>query len=280
MEQTDVSGLPEMQTVIQVVDLASRAGRILLQSGAEIMRVENTVNHMMRSYGIDDYDMYTLTNGVFLTAYGYRSAIVREGMNIPAGIKHGYLRIYNVPRSSTDLSKVDAVNTLSRRIENDGVTIEQVQQRLDEIEKMKPPRIILRLLSAGIASGTICAMFGGNWSDSLIAGVIGFSYYILAILMERTKLSKLLTNAICGIVIAVLTVLSVKIGLALDMNIIIVGAIMPLIPGVAFVNGVRDIAYGDYLSGAIKLIDAAVIAFGIAAGVGAALAVFRYIGTV
>ena len=56
---------------------------------------------------------------------------------------------------------------------------------------------------------------------------------------------------------------------------VISGAIMPMVPGVAFANGIRDIADGDYISGAVRLLDAILRFICIAIGVGAAFTVYH-----
>ena len=48
----------------------------------------------------------------------------------------------------------------------------------------------------------------------------------------------------------------------------IIGGIIPLVPGIALTNGVRDIAGCDYLSGTIRGIEALLIGAAIALGVG------------
>ena len=154
------------------------------------------------------------------------------------------------------------------------------EKRLDEIEKAKPYKPIINLAAAAVASGAFSFLFGGSYTDALLAAVIGFSYYYIFILLDRTKLSKLLTNAICGCILALLTIGFTKIIPGVNMNMVIIGAIMPLIPGVSFVNAIRDIAAGDYISGAIRMIDAIVVAAGIAVGVGATIAVFTQFGII
>ena len=47
---------------------------------------------------------------------------------------------------------------------------------------------------------------------------------------------------------------------------IIIGAIMPLVPGIAFTTAIRDIYNADYLSGTIHLLDALITAVCIAVG--------------
>lgn len=57
----------------------------------------------------------------------------------------------------------------------------------------------------------------------------------------------------------------------------IVSSIMPLVPGVIFTTAVRDTLNGDYSSGAARMLEAAVVALAVAAGVGASMALFRYL---
>lgn len=60
-------------------------------------------------------------------------------------------------------------------------------------------------------------------------------------------------------------------GVACSLDKVIIGGIIPLVPGVALTNGIRDVANCDYLSGTIRAIDAVLIAAGIALGVGLVL---------
>ena len=254
----------------KAVDIAARAGTMLLRSGSDITRVEDTIRHMMVSFGVNKYDIFTITNGIFLSASADDAP---EGMG-------DYTRICEIPRNSSNLGKVDMINTLSRDIEAGRCDMEGAEKRLDQIEEAKPYKPIINLVAAAVASGAFSYLFGGSLTDALLSAAIGFSYYYLFILLDRTKLSKLLTNAICGCILALLTIGAVKLIPGVNMNMVIVGAIMPLIPGVSFVNAVRDIAAGDYISGAIRMIDAIVIASGIAVGVGMTIAVFTRIGVI
>ena len=55
-----------------------------------------------------------------------------------------------------------------------------------------------------------------------------------------------------------------------QLDYMIIGSIMPLIPGVPFTNAIRDIADGDYISGSVRMLDALLVFFCIAIGVGMA----------
>jgi uncharacterized membrane protein YjjP (DUF1212 family) len=61
-------------------------------------------------------------------------------------------------------------------------------------------------------------------------------------------------------------------------DIIIIGAIMPLVPGVIFTTAIRDTLNGDYASGTARMMEAVVIALSVAAGVGAGIRLFQFMG--
>ena len=53
---------------------------------------------------------------------------------------------------------------------------------------------------------------------------------------------------------------------------------MPLLPGVPFIKGVRDLIAGDLMSGVVRFFDATIIFISIAAGVGFVLEFWFRIG--
>lgn len=254
---------------IRVIDLASKAGRLLLESGSDITRVEDTISHILDAFGIKDYDLYTLTNGIFLSSLNKS----KEG-------KQDYTRIHTIPSQSTNLGRIDEINTLSRDIAEGRCTLDEAEKRLEKIQNAPPKKTIVRLLATALSCGAFCVLFGGVWRDAVVCAVIGFLYYFVAIRFEKTQLSKLLTTGICGIIFATLAIMSVHFGLCLNLDKVIIGDIMPLIPGLSTVNAVRDIAAGDYISGAVRIIDAVVITVGIAVGVGVSIIIFTAAGII
>ena len=49
------------------IEVALKAGCILLSSGAEIWRVEETVHRILEGYGLSGEDIFVLSNGIFFT---------------------------------------------------------------------------------------------------------------------------------------------------------------------------------------------------------------------
>ena len=63
-------------------------------------------------------------------------------------------------------------------------------------------------------------------------------------------------------------------GEAINLDTVVIGSIMPLVPGVAITNAVRDTLQGDYISGCARILEAFLKAAAIALGVGVAFAIF------
>ncbi|XIJ23002.1 threonine/serine exporter family protein [Lacrimispora sp. JR3] len=231
-----------------------QAGDILLENGAEIFRVEETMERICRYYGIESGNSFVLSNGIFTTAGNEREEI--------------FAKVQHIPVSGTHLDRVAAVNQLSREIEAGSVDLEEVKRRLKEIRVMPGKSKTMQIVASGVGSACFCYLFGGNLRDSGAAFLTGILLYLYVIFISAPRLSKIVGNIGGGALVtfACTTFYLLKIGEHL--NYMIIGSIMPLIPGVPFTNAIRDIADGDYISGSVRMLDALLVFFSIAIGVG------------
>lgn len=94
---------------------------------------------------------------------------------------------------------------------------------------------------------------------------------------SQRKTSKFITNIFGSALVTLVSLITFSIGLPVLYDKIIIGAIMPLVPGIALTTSIRDFFNGDYLSGAIHMIDAVLTAFCIAAGVGTVMTIYNLI---
>ena len=243
----------------RVLDLALKAGRISLSNGAEIFRVEETIEYICRHFGIEEMDAFVLSNGIFLTGY--------------SGGKEVYARVKHVPAAGTHLGIVAEVNDLSREITAGHVTIDEAFERLEEIDKMQPKSAKSQILAAGIGSAAFCYLMRGNIYDAIFTTIIAGLLQAGLVLAGKYKVSKIINNIVGGVFITVASVLVTLVPWPFQVNLdnMIIGCIMPLIPGVLFVNAIRDVASSDFISGIVKLLDALLVFVYIAVGVGFAL---------
>ena len=95
---------PDEELRRRIMDFIMAAGQTLLENGAEVFRVEQTMEIMARSFHLREFHVYVLTNGIFASAGTAEISEVR-----------------NVPVRTTHLGRVAAVNELSRQIAQTGI---------------------------------------------------------------------------------------------------------------------------------------------------------------
>lgn len=237
----------------EVFNLIASMGEILLKNGAEIFRVDETMKRVAKCYGIESFNSYTLANGIFA------SAVLNN--------KRYTAKIQFVPIYPIRLCIIDAVNQLSREIVENNCTPEEAYKRLNEIKNMKLTSNAKQIIAAGIGSGCFCSMFGGSLVDSLISFILGSILYLFVLKgADKITNSKIMRTIMSSAIVTFLAALFnlLKIG---NIDLMIIGSIFPLIPGVPLTNSVRCFLEDDYLTGIIRLVDAVLVTMCIAAGV-------------
>ncbi|MFR9067440.1 MAG: threonine/serine exporter family protein [Faecalibacterium prausnitzii] len=114
---------PDEELRRRIMDFIMAAGQTLLENGAEVFRVEQTMEIMARSFHLREFHVYVLTNGIFASAGTAEISEVR-----------------NVPVRTTHLGRVAAVNALSRQIAQTGMTLDEAESRLVLARRMPLPQ--------------------------------------------------------------------------------------------------------------------------------------------
>ncbi len=245
----------------EVFLFALKVGRMLLESGAEVFRVEETIKRICQYYGLESAEPFVLSNGVFLTMGDQREA--------------QFAKVIHVPVNNSNLAKVVELNELSRQIVRGNYTLEEAKQQLVRIEQLKNNPVPLRILLGGISTGCFSILFGGGIKESIAAFVIGVILYAFLAVSRDKKLSKIVCNITGSALVSALCTLTIHLGLADYLQPLMVGCIMLLVPGMAFVNGIRDFANGDYIAGSVRLTDSLLVFGCIAIGVGVVFSLYQ-----
>lgn len=232
----------------EALEVASLAGHIMLENGAEIARVEQVMDRIASTYGADSRNFFVLSNGIFTTG-------------------NHYAHVEHIPFHGTQLDKVVAVSDLSRHIEKGCFSLSEVAQRLRQIRLLPAHPAWEQILASALGSGAFCAIFGGSLIDCAISTIIGMLLWTMVLFFSIPFLSKITSNIVGGIFVTILCIISYHLPLNVHLGNIIIGAIIPLIPGVPFTNGVRDLAAEDYIAGGTRLADALMVFLCIALGV-------------
>ena len=242
-----------------VMEVAMKAGRLLLENGAEIFRVEETMERICRYYHVENPSFFVLSNGIFMTGGG----------GVPGG-RH-FAHVEHIPVKGAQLDRVVAVNQLSREIEGGRCTLSEADACLNAIARMPGKKRWQQILASGVGSACFCILFGGSGMDSAASFLAGLLLYAYVLLLSAPYMSRMIGNVLGSAACVALYAL----GLGDDLSHMIIGAIIPLIPGIPFTNGIRDLADGDYISGSVRLLDALVTFLCIATGVGVVIALYH-----
>lgn len=235
-----------------ILDQLLNIGELLLQNGAEISRVEETVSRMGLAYGASEMHVFVITYSIVVTMRLADGTCLTQTRRIghPAG---------------TDYFRLEACNALSRRCSRAPLPLEELQSEVERIREQ--PRSRLRIYGGSmLAVGSFTLFFGGGPADMLVSMVFAAVTCLLQEYLMPVCMNRVIFNLICALLIGLGTCGCVLLWPALQLDKIMIGYIMLLIPGLAITNSIRDILVGNTISGALLLTESLLWAGALASG--------------
>ena len=243
----------------QVLEIAITAGRILLCSGAETSRVEDTIVRICALR-----EMTTVS--VFCTP----SVIIVS--NEFAG---DFTCMYRVIRRGTDLGLISEINKLSFSFADWQYdyteTMNILREKLDR--PLRP--IYVEPLSSGLAAACFAVVLGGDFYEFIGAFFAAATAMFVLKEIAPFRPSSFWETTLAGVILCAVAVFFHKLIPGNSTEKMIVGAIMPFLPGVAFTNGLRDYMAGDLMSGNTRVSEALLLVGGLAIGMAAVLGIWH-----
>lgn len=235
-----------------VISCLLDVGELLLSNGAGVSRVEDALERLGNAFGFKRCDIHAINSSIILT------------MTTPCGnIETQARRIHSI---TTNLYAVEQANDLSRKICSGKADLAMVRERVEEIRKAKvyPPTLIY--LGFAIAGSFFTLFFGGSWRDLCAAIPLALLLHFFQRILIRSRANQMVENIILSAILTAGALLGSRLFPFLNADMIIIGNIMLLIPGLAFCNGTRDMIMGDTISGLLTLCDALLRALSIGIG--------------
>lgn len=250
----------------RLLQFAVEMGELMLSSGAETSRVEQTME-LILGCGNFKADIYATPTGIF-------TSILKEDGSTYTNIK----RINNF---GTNFSKLDLVNSLSRKFCANQMDLEEAFEQLHGIKNADEFGKVAKVFATSATSAFFVLVFGGRLGEFILAGLSGFVLGLVSLFIIHKNLSKFTIPFIGGIASVTFAFLLHSLtGMGGNMGVVIIGSIMPLVPGLAITNGIRDTIEGDLVSGVSRIADAFIVAALIASGVGIVISVYTSYGGV
>lgn len=236
----------------EVLSAAMDIGEHMLRSGAEVYRVEDCIRRICYAYGASSVDVFCITSSMLLS------------IDFPE--EHRISQTRRIESYTTDLTRVDRLNQLSRRMCAERLDHVAFRTALDEILSVKRYGYLSEMAAFALVASSFTVFFGGSWHDALISAVIGVVLKATVHFTSIVNFNRVLSNLISSFVMSVLALLSVRVGLARSSEMIVIGNIMLLIPGVLLTNSLRDMISGDTMTGILRFAEAIILALAIAGG--------------
>lgn len=239
----------------EMLEISLLAGEILLSSGSEIYRVEETMSRMCKSYGYN-CEIYVTPSGIFMTCSG-------------GGDNEVVTHIKRIKQQALDLHRIQLVNSFARKIENSPVTYDESLKVLKDIKSLQYFKFPTRLICSGLTAFSLGILFKGNFFDGCIAGIISMCIYIFNSMISKVGNFQFLQLFISGLLAGGTSLAASNIFTGVHSDKITLGAIMVLLPGLSLTNGIKDALYGDIVSSVARIGDAIYTVAALGAGVAA-----------
>lgn len=239
------------------MDSAALAAQTILESSGETYRAEETALRMCRAFGLLESQIMAFPTGFVLSAL---SEGTRE------------TRVCRISERSIRLDRIDEVNAISRRTEAAKLDAEGAFSELTALRERPGIKFWLSCLFYGLSAAFFSVMFGGLYVEFLLALVIGFLVQTAQIPLVNRQVPSQLRPFLLGFFAAITALLALRL-LPASQEAVITGVIMPLLPGLAMTNAVRDSIRGDIISGLARGADALIASIMLSAGVAVALLV-------
>ena len=246
-----------------LAETAALAGELMLSSGAETFRAEDTMVHILKKGTSARVTPVALTTSIMVT--------LEDSDQEPLTI------VRRVPSGSTKLSRIAKINEISRDFCADVITLEEAYYELTHLKNSEYTPLIYNIGTVCICLG-FSLFFGGGLSEMIAAAIIGVLQALIVTLGKRIKGDGFIMNCInCACMAFLCMILKNSIFMNMNTDIVIISCIMPLVPGVAITNAVRDTLHGDYISGSARTLEAFLKAASIAIGVGIGMMLYRFL---
>lgn len=246
-----IKRINDMETKKKIMHQLLEVGEMLLSSGAEISRVEETMARMGAAYGAEKTDVFAITTSIVVTMIFKNGEMLTQTRRV-------------IPSGGTDFTRIEELNELSRRCCARPLSAEELTREVERIKKMSPGKAYFYGGSM-LAVASLTMFFGGNMLDGGVAAVAAILICLLqkrfAPLCGNNVIFNFFASWITGCLICILSMI-----FPVHVDKVIIGDIMLLIPGLALTNAVKNMLTGDTVSGTMRLAESVLWAGALAGG--------------
>ncbi len=234
-----------LQTILDI-------GEEMVVAGAEVNRVEDSIERMCMAYGCDRVNAFIIVSNMQVTVQTPEGKIITQ--------------IRYVIRHDVNFDRLDYLNDLSRYVTGNTPDVEEMKRKLEEVMNRPKQSPLLGMFGAICAASGFTVFFGGTVLDAVAAGIMAVLIVLSRDAIATQERNQLVLHFIVSLIAGIVAIILVRMEIGTHPELIMMGGIMLLIPGIAMTNAVRDMLTGDTASGLLRLANALLAAAAIACG--------------
>ncbi len=236
----------------KLLNFTCEMGRSLLQNGAEIYRVEESIHLILKAYGYQQTEIFAIPSCIII--------------NIQGGARN-HNKAIRIKTTTNNLHRLNDLNALCREICAETPSMEVANRRLRQVMEEPAYPWQVSYLAHAMVAFFFTLFFGGTLLDALVAIPCGTAVKFTVFRMKRLRANAFFTNLLAAALLTCSPLLAIAVGLHVNLDAVIIGGIMLLVPGVAITNVMRDVLSGDFLTAVTRLAEVLIVAMAIAVGV-------------
>ena len=247
-DATKQSQKEQLETFSCMLDI----GEVMLAAGADVDTVEDILVKMGKAYGAYKMDVLVITELIIATA------------TMPGHNEHTLSRrILN--KGSTNFDRLEALTDLCKSYCQSPIPADDLRKSLQRIKGKPFPKVSL-YLGGALAAGGFAIFFGGSLVDGLVSAFFALGVCFCIKHFQKLTPNAMVFNFLTSFIFGILICLASKPIPAINIDMVIIGVIMLLIPGVAMTNATRDMLSGATISGVMRFIESLFLATSLVLG--------------
>lgn len=229
-----------------------KIGGLLIECGAEIYRVEESIKRMLNAYPVESVDVFAIPSMIMVTLETPSQVSITKN-------KRTFCK-------QADFNKLARLNNLVREISIKAPSLDVVEYSINVIENDLPyPRWIIIFATACLA-GCFCLLVQGSFSSVVCAGLIVIVAQLVSQQMEKFHANTFFITIVASFIHTTLAGGIANFFPSTEIDAMIIGTLVTILPGLTFTTAIRDMITRDLLAGILGLIETLLVATSIAIG--------------
>ena len=247
-----------MERIEYILDFCKELGKQMIASGANIERVNLSIERICHAYGLHDVTCANLSSRISISAKDENKRYAH--------------RQTNVPPQNINLERLKKLNNLAFDVCKDKPQEETLSDLLQGVKSNDFPWWVM-MIGFLVAMMGLARIFCAGWNEILVVELNTLLLFGLSRALTKVHINKIITNFFSMFLCSLIAMGFYAAHFISSFYIVVITNAFFLIPGIPMINCARNILCGNEMNGAIDLLKVLLEVCSIVAGVAAAYAI-------